>query len=1616
MSIAAAENAGLGPCDLPLSDPWVTHTTQTSAGVCSLPLSSPASVTAAVAVSSAVSAVSLGGNYLQTNSTNTVLLQHQVQQQQIQQQTSSAAAVLQHSPQAKIMNAVATAVPCPTPASSRKIRRKTENKPQSQINKCNNEKRRRELENNYIEQLGEFLQLNKRGDMTSTKPDKAAILNQVVKTYRDICDKGTNRDNTTTSRCTRCPNNCADTCTLHPVQQGEVSSTEPPIPESSRVNGQPPEISAYFEALEHYISCVGWVLLQINTEGIIESCTKNIKDLIGYDRSELQKQPIYSYLHTGDHNKLGPILSNMSFQLGWGGEQEDQHHKNRRGITAKVRMLVKHPEGSNETMEQKQQRQDKYEEVVLIAAPVKDDGDDSSTVLCLITRPEEESSIDTNMQQHTQQRSPDQLTLKLDKMGKILQVDANDFRPSYQFSKETGRSIQELCHMQDWHRLQAHLKEVQTSQSHFCFSSAPFRLRLGAPDVYVHVKANSRLFLNTTPGETDYIMCILTVLSGNDLNSIEPNPNAVSGVGMTSNMSIQGVNQISSLPSTSHHHTSTTNVGGPLMTSVINGTVPPVQVSPRTNSVVTTFSSPPSVSESTTFFPETFDFDFPGWESRPDSRTSITPVSTSRPPSVQAYSPAGQNVCSSPLAQYHTPQNVVVSQPSPQNNNNGNMNINTNNNNNNGGFHSFGFTNFDDKDQKDHLNNNNNSNNNNNHSNSGAVIGPNPNVGGNQNHDSERLRNLLTLKRSQGSASSSGVVAGVVGDDQDSRNTHRILKGLLNAEEDKDGNAYTKLNNALNVRMNAQRPRTADSKNSENPMLLQMLNDRSDEGITQSELLRQLKRDDTPKDHNTTSNNQTSTEELKNLLRIKGNDYINRKRPLNEPDDGTVPKRSEDKPSQLREKNKMLASLLENPSKAPPPTVPNPVVKIIPDIPSRVSSSSAIGPGPPSGVGAPGTPSSMMSLQNKPPTPGQPQATTTTNLHANPSTRGIRKPSDAYLNQPQMQPQADQAKNQLMLSQAQSPSTSSVQRPQTAASFASSLDPSPYASSTTSTSSSSPLSVASSTTQSKQLDSVVGSLVQHLQSEFDPELTKLLNELVDFAPDFDSTNQSVGNSQEENNKLLAIKKIEKSLMQFESNSFSNSPPAYPMMSGIVGPQQGAQPFQPPPVYTQRSARLAQMSGLRQQQFHRERLLQQQQKERLLQQQQKQRMVVPESATACADQLSLNPGMSNIGSLLNNTVAPNVSLARSTLPDSQLSPGFPQNLIQQQLSPSQRGAPFSPQQGQGYQPSFPNNAQRLSPQQQQQLSQVQQQQQQQQQPQISFPTGTNTNTNAQLSPIQPPFNVTAQPVSGAVVQTAQGQPTQQWNLGNSRISLQQHNPMLSAQLQNVGYNPRQFQTQRRSLNSPGATVTRQNSFQGQDGSGFPGPPSPSPQGPFGTTTNVFNNQQLQRIQRQSSVPQATQHLPGSPRSFGGSDYGMMYNNMQHAAQGPPPPNDFYGRTQTGNGMNSSEYVRQELRAVVSGRTQQTANSGTVPGGGGGVNAGGTGMRTPQSPLGGLGQGPMVGTTNTNAMGGMAQQTQQQQPQQTTAQQQIPGNALLNTSPDTIYNFENVTDFFGGNSTR
>lgn len=600
-----------------------------------------------------------------------------------------------------------------------------------------------------------------------------------------------------------------------------------------------------------------------------------------------------------------------------------------------------------------------------------------------------------------QQRPLEQLTLKLDTQGRILRFQTESLRPIYakSITKENSRSLHEITHIQDQARMQAHLKDVLQNLS---AQSVPYRIRLGGSDVYVHVKAHSRLFRNSSPGECDFIMSIHTILNESELAQLESHANA-----NHNNNNINNNNALS-LPSTSQvtsHHTS---MGGPLMTSVINGSVPQVQTSRSTN-VVTSYSSPPAPEN--IFSSDSFDFSFHtdsfdmngmetvgvGWESRPDSRASVTPVSTPRPPSVSAYSPVAA-VCPSPLTTYQ------AGQPSPStNNNNNNINNNNINNNNNSGYGAFSFPNFDEKDSKDHVQQ---------HVQHQLLQQQQQQQQLQQqqqqqaNHNSERLRNLLT-KRPQLNAAGTGAVDA----EHDQRGQNKILKGLLNAEEEKEsaaaggGGNFNKLNTAnLAARMPQQRPvGNSDSKNNNgNNMLLQLLNEKSDDDDNMdgrsnqrnhSELLRQLQKDETTKEH--TNTNSIGNDELIQMLRFQGNDFTNRKRPNNDTEDSPSAKRTEDKPSKLREKNKMLASLLSNPSKAPT-TFTTPMVKTIPDIPqSRIPNPEQ--PSPQQILNNQKTPQQMVNMhqQLQHPVRSSPQ---------------VRKPSDLYLNQ-QMPTQPELNKN-----------------------------------------------------------------------------------------------------------------------------------------------------------------------------------------------------------------------------------------------------------------------------------------------------------------------------------------------------------------------------------------------------------------------------------------------------------------------------------------------------------------------------------------------------------------------------------------------------------------------------
>lgn len=248
----------------------------------------------------------------------------------------------------------------------------------------------------------------------------------------------------------------------------------------------------------------------------------------------------------------------------------------------------------------------------------------------------------------------------------------------------------------------------------------------------------------------------------------------------------------------------------------------------------------------------------------------------------------------------------------------------------------------------------------------------------------------MTTKRPHSNTSSSDP-------DHEQRTANKILKGLLNADEDKD-NKF----NQTPPRLPQPARQRHDNKNTGNNMLLQLLNEKSDEddgsearcGLApSSELLKQLQKGDSMKKHN------IGDAALIQKLQIQGSDYGVRDRSHSETDDGSADKRPENKPSKLREKNKMLASLLSNPSRAPA-TFPAPRVKTIPDIPqTRVGGGKQMQPQQP-------TQQQMMNINQNQKLLGLQQQ-----LPGIRPQQQIHKPSDIYLNQ--QMPTQDINKNQV---------------------------------------------------------------------------------------------------------------------------------------------------------------------------------------------------------------------------------------------------------------------------------------------------------------------------------------------------------------------------------------------------------------------------------------------------------------------------------------------------------------------------------------------------------------------------------------------------------------------------
>lgn len=217
------------------------------------------------------------------------------------------------------------------------------------------------------------------------------------------------------------------------------------------------------------------------------------------------------------------------------------------------------------------------------------------------------------------------------------------------------------------------------------------------------------------------------------------------------------------------------------------------------------------------------------------------------------------------------------------------------------------------------------------------------------------------------------------------------------------------------------------------------------------------------------------------------------------------------------------------------------------------------------------------------------------------------------------------------------------------------------------------------------------------------------------------------------------------------------PPNYPRNAGF-GMQRAVRPNTTQYAMASSAATLQNSQQLLQQQQRKQLLHQQQeQKRRLLQQQQNQQLLIPSNANAAAE---INSGLQNIDSLLNNTVAPNVSLQRSSsVPESQLSPNFGGQIGQQNQRLSGQQQPYSP------------HSQLASPIGQQAAAAA------------GFPQTTTVGNyqqgGARLSPHPPPFTQQLSPRQAYPQGTNQ---SANWSQAQTRLSVQQQqNPMLNAQL-------------------------------------------------------------------------------------------------------------------------------------------------------------------------------------------------------------------------------------------
>ncbi|XP_078584892.1 uncharacterized protein LOC144867016 isoform X2 [Branchiostoma floridae x Branchiostoma japonicum] len=348
------------------------------------------------------------------------------------------------------------------------------------MSKCVQEKKRREQEKMYIEELAELISSNMENLMT-IKADKCAILQEAVKQIKALRHQ-------------------EESAAREAVQQSDVSSSGQSLLPSNVLG------NLLLEALNGF-------LFVVNSQGKLEFISNNVQNYLSYTHDELMGSSVYNIIHVGDHTQFVNCLLPMSLGNGVGWAPDAAGKKCR---SFQCRMMVKLE--AEEDMEKHRTQTPQYKTMQCSAVyhphPTKgktEDGNDvpEACLVCIASKVAEATDVETVM-------PLEQFSTRQDINGKILAVDTSGLSTSVPHGEIVRRCLTELYKDCEAWVMSKHHREVMACGT---ATSQIYKFQLPGGN-WVHAQTKSKLFRNPETKEPQYIMSMYSLIRDSNVPNV----------------------------------------------------------------------------------------------------------------------------------------------------------------------------------------------------------------------------------------------------------------------------------------------------------------------------------------------------------------------------------------------------------------------------------------------------------------------------------------------------------------------------------------------------------------------------------------------------------------------------------------------------------------------------------------------------------------------------------------------------------------------------------------------------------------------------------------------------------------------------------------------------------------------------------------------------------------------------------------------------------------------------------------------------------------------------------------------------------------------------------------